>query len=140
MTYDAWYEWYPDYAYDFSGIDISPGDSITVTVTATSKTAGSATIENNTSGQKVSHSFSGEGSEGSLCETNAEWIIEDFEEGSSMVQFADFGTVTFTGASASTGSGTVGVSGATIIDIQQNGKTLTDCSTSGSDGVTCSYV
>lgn len=140
MTYDAWYEWYPDYAYDFSGIDISAGDSITVTVTASSKTAGTAVIENNTSGQKVSHSFSNEASEGSLCETNAEWIIEDFEEGSSQVQFADFGTVTFTGASATSGGSSVGVSGATIIDIQQSGTTLTDCSTSGSSEVTCKYV
>ena len=97
-------------------------------------------IENNTTGKRVSHSFKNEGSLGSLCETNAEWIIEDFEEGSGMVQFADFGTVTFTGASAKTGSGSVGVSGATIIDIEQNSKILTDCSTSGSSGVSCSYV
>ena len=110
-----------------------------MTVTASSKTAGTATIENNSSGQKVSHSFSNEGSEGDLCETNAEWIIEDFEEGSSMVEFADFGTVTFTGASAISGGSSVGLSGATIIDIQQNGNTLTDCSASGSS-VTCKYV
>jgi hypothetical protein len=38
VTYDAWYEWYPDYAYDFSGISISAGDEITVTVTASSLT------------------------------------------------------------------------------------------------------
>jgi hypothetical protein len=25
VSYDAWYEWYPDYAHDFSGIDISTG-------------------------------------------------------------------------------------------------------------------
>jgi hypothetical protein len=140
ITYDAWYEWYPDYAYDFSGIPLSAGDSITVTVTATSKTAGTATIKNNTTGKTVKHSFSNVASVGDLCEYNAEWIVEDFEQGSSMVQFADFGTVTFTGASAKTGSGTVGVSGATIIDIEQNNKVLTNCSTSGSSGVTCSYV
>lgn len=38
VTYDAWYEWYPDYSYDFSGITVSAGDSITVTVVATSTT------------------------------------------------------------------------------------------------------
>ena len=42
----------------------------------------------------VTHTFSGE-SDGSLCEYNAEWIVEDFEEGDSLVEFADFGTVTF---------------------------------------------
>lgn len=140
ITYDAWYEWYPDYAYDFSGISLAAGDSITVTVTATSKTAGTAVIENNTNGDKVTHTFTNEGSEGDLCEYNAEWIVEDFEEGSSLVKFADFGTVTFTGASATDGSGSVGVSGATIIDIEQSSKVLTDCSTSGSSSVTCTYV
>lgn len=30
-SYDAWYEWYPDYAYTFTGITISAGDTITVT-------------------------------------------------------------------------------------------------------------
>lgn len=28
ITYDAWYEWYPDYAYDFSGISIAAGNTI----------------------------------------------------------------------------------------------------------------
>jgi hypothetical protein len=27
-SYDAWYEWYPDYAYDFSGITIAAGNTI----------------------------------------------------------------------------------------------------------------
>jgi len=140
ITYDAWYEWYPDYAYDFSGISMSAGDSITVTVTATSKTGGKATIKNVSTGTTVTHTFSGEGSEGDLCEYNAEWIVEDFEEGSSLVSFADFGTVEFTGASATDGSGTVGTTGATIIDIEQNSKVLTSCSVPSSSEVLCTYV
>lgn len=92
-------------------------------------------IENETTGQRVSHSFSGETD--ALCETNAEWIVEDFSSGGSLVNFADFGTVQFTGASVNGGTG---VSGATIIDIQQNGKVLTDCSTSGSSTVVCEYT
>jgi len=138
-TYDAWYEWYPDYSYDFSGITLAAGNTIKVTVTATSKTGGTAVVENVSTGKTVTHTFSGEGSEGSLCETNAEWIVEDYEEGSSLVPFADFGTVTFTGCSASTGSGTVGTSGATIIDIKQNNKVLTSCSVPSSSEVTCTY-
>ncbi|KAI1097238.1 peptidase A4 family-domain-containing protein [Jackrogersella minutella] len=135
VSYDAWYEWYPDYAYDFSGIPISAGDTITMTVTASSKSAGTAVIENVTTGKSVTHSFSGESD--ALCETNAEWIVEDFESGGSLVSFADFGTVQFTGASVNGGTG---VSGATIIDIQQNSKVLTDCSTSGSSTVVCEYT
>lgn len=137
VSYDAWYEWYPDYAYDFSGISISAGNTIKMTVTATSTGAGSAVIENVSTGKTVTHTFSGESNK--LCETNAEWIVEDFESGNSLVPFANFGTVTFTGASATTSSGSVGVSGATIIDIKQGSTVLTDCSASGSS-VTCSYV
>ncbi|KAI1413065.1 peptidase A4 family-domain-containing protein [Hypoxylon sp. FL1857] len=136
VSYDAWYEWYPDYgAYDFSGIPIKAGDTITVTVTASSSTGGTATVENVTTGKKVSHTFTSQS--GSLCETNAEWIVEDYSSGGSLVSFADFGTVQFTGASVNGGTG---VSGATIIDIQQNGKILTDCSTSGSSTVVCEYT
>ncbi|KAG4438459.1 hypothetical protein IFR05_006069 [Cadophora sp. M221] len=140
ITYDAWYEWYPDYAYDFSGITIAAGDVITVTVTATSKTAGTAIVKNVTTGKSVTHTFSNEASLGSLCEYNAEWIVEDFESGGSLVSFANFGTVAFTGASAVKSGTTVGVTGASIIDIEQGSTILTDCSLVGTSGVTCKYV
>ncbi|TPX19099.1 uncharacterized protein E0L32_011172 [Thyridium curvatum] len=138
VSFDAWYEWYPDYAYTFSGFAVSAGDSIRMTATATSTSAGSVKIENLTTGKSVSHSFSGESD--MLCETNAEWIVEDFSSGGSLVPFANFGTVTFTGASATTGSGTVGVSGAQIFDIKQGNTVHTDCSVSGSSTVTCNLT
>lgn len=131
----AWYEWYPDYAYDFSGISFSAGDVVTVTVTATSTKAGTAVIENTTTGKTVTKSIT---SSAALCEENAEWIVEDYEEGSSLVSFADFGTVTFTNAEATTPSGTVGPSGATLIDIEQD-SVLTSVSTTD-DSVTVTYV
>ncbi|KAI0824360.1 acid proteinase [Trametes gibbosa] len=134
-SFDAWYEWFPDFAHDFSGISLSAGNSITVTVTATSRTGGTATIVNHSTGQQVSHSFSGQPA---LCQENAEWIVEDFEEGGGLVPLANFGTVTFTGASVGTSSGTLSPSGATIIDMRQNGQQLTTVSTSGSS-VTVSY-
>ncbi|KAH8665265.1 peptidase A4 family-domain-containing protein [Tricladium varicosporioides] len=136
-TYDAWY---PDYAYDFSGISLAAGNVVIVTVTASSKTGGTAVIKNTSTGQTVTHTFSNEASLGSLCEYNAEWIIEDFESGGSMVTFANFGTVSFTGASAVKSGNTVGVTGASILDIKQSSTVLTDCSLSGSSGVTCKYV
>jgi len=141
-TYDAWYEWYPDYSYDFSGsIGLAAGDQIKATVHATSKTGGTATLENLNTGESVSHTFSNEGSEGSLCETNAEWIVEDFEEGDSLVAFDNFGTITFTGCSATGSKGTVGTTGATIFDIESSsGKVLTACSVPSSSEVVCSYV
>ncbi|KAH9931533.1 peptidase G1, partial [Fomitopsis serialis] len=137
VSYDgAWYEWYPDYAYDFSGISFSAGDTVKLTVTASSTTSGTAVIENTSTGQTVTQDIT---SSSALCEENAEWIVEDYEEGGSLVPLADFGTVTFTGASAETTSGAVGPSGATLIDIEQNNDVLTSASTS-SDSVTVKYV
>ncbi|OSX62515.1 hypothetical protein POSPLADRAFT_1141136 [Postia placenta MAD-698-R-SB12] len=132
VSYDAWYEWYPDYAYDFSGISISAGDTIKTTVTATSTTSGTAVIENVSTGQTVTQSLT---SSYALCEENAEWIVEDYEENGGLVSFADFGTVTFTDAVATTSSGTQGPSGATLIDIEQNGNVLTSASVSSSEVV-----
>jgi len=137
VSYDAWYEWYPAYAYDFSGITIQAGDVIILTVTATSTKAGTAVIENQTTGQTVSKSLT---SSSALCQENAEWIVEDYEENGSLVTLANFGTVTFTNAEATTSSGsTVGPSGSTIIDIEQNNKVLTSVSTSSS-GAVIEYV
>lgn len=107
-----------------------------VTVTASSTTSGTAVIENLTTGKTVSESIT---SSSALCEQDAEWIVEDYEEGDSLVPFADFGTVTFTSASAGKSSGSSGPSGATIIDIEQNNKVLTSVSTSSS-GVTIKYT
>jgi len=144
VSYDAWYEWFPDYAYYYDGITISAGNQIKMTVVASSTTSGTATIENLSTGQTVSHSFTNEGSEGKLCETNAEWIIEDFAEISSsgqesLVPFANFGTVSFTNAYAIQNGAQVTPAGATIFDIGTSSKPLTSCSGSSS-GVSCSYV
>jgi len=134
--YDAWYEWYPDYAYDFSGISINAGDEIQLTVTAASSTSGTAVIKNLSNGESVSKSLS---SSSALCQTNAEWIVEDYEEGSSLVPFANFGTVTFSGASAGLISGgSVGPSGSQIIDIEQS-SVLTSVTTTA-NSVTVKYV
>ncbi|TRX89670.1 hypothetical protein FHL15_009420 [Xylaria flabelliformis] len=138
VSYDAWYEWYPDYAYDFSGFPVSAGDQVKITVTASSKSAGVATLQNLSTGKSVSHSFSNEKNQ--LCEYDAEWIVEDYESGGALVTFANFDSVTFTGASAVKSGSTVGVSGASILDIKQGSSVLTDCTTSGSSTVTCDYV
>ncbi|KAJ6496336.1 peptidase A4 family-domain-containing protein [Mycena sanguinolenta] len=67
-------------------------------------------------------------------------IVEDFDEGNSLVPFANFGTVTFTSAQATTQSNSVvGPSGAVIIDLEQNNKVLTSVSSSSSF-VTVTYV
>jgi hypothetical protein len=141
VSYDAWYEWFPDYAYDFSGISINTGDVLSISVTSSSSSQGSAVIENLTNGQKVSQSLSAPSSSATLGGQNAEWIVEDFEQNGSLVPFANFGTVKFTGASAGiSGGSSVGTSGADILDIQQNGKVLTSASTPSSSEVDVSYT
>ncbi len=138
VSYSAWYEWFPDYMYTFNDITISAGDTISLTVDASSDVAGTATVQNLSNGQSVSYTWNGD-VQGNLCGTNAEWIVEDFQEGSSLIPFANFGAVTFSNAYAGQNGGSVGPAGATIMDIQQNGQVFT--STSISDGeVTVSYV
>ncbi|KAF2673935.1 acid proteinase [Microthyrium microscopicum] len=136
-SYDAWYEWYPDYSYTFDGFAVNAGDSISMTVTSAGTSGGSAVITNHGTGKTVTHTFTGQ--QGALCNTNAEWIVEDFSSGDSLVPFADFDAVTFTGASAVSNGQTVDVDGSTIVDIRQNNQVLTDCSAGGSS-VTCSYT
>jgi len=67
--------------------------------------------------------------------------VEDFEQNGALVPFTNFGTVVFTGATAGTSSGgSVGIAGATLIDIKQNGKVLTSSSTSGTSQVTVKHT
>ncbi|KAI1128345.1 peptidase A4 family-domain-containing protein [Nemania abortiva] len=135
VTYEGWYEWYPDYSYRFSNFVISGGDTITMTVTATGKNSGSVTLDNKTTGKSVSHTFTNQ--IGNLCQTNAEWIVEDFSQGNSLVPFANFGTVVFTGASV---NGATGLDKAIIYDIKQGNKVFTSCSASSPSSVSCSYI
>jgi hypothetical protein len=57
------------------------------------------------------------------------------------VALSNFGTVVFTGASAGTLAGTtVGISGATIIDIKQGSTVYTDVTINSASQVTVKYV
>ena len=139
-SYDAWYEWYPNYAIDFSNFPLAAGNVISVTVHSTSSSKGTVVMENLTTGKSVSVSVSAPSSSSHLGGQNAEWIVEDFEENGGMVPFADFGTITFTDCMASTPSETLGVSGATIIEIEgANGQVLTDVSLPTSSEVKVVY-
>jgi len=136
VSFDAWSEFFPAPSVDFSGFSIAAGQQIRLTATVTSTTAGTLQIENLTTGKSVSRSVT---SSSRLCQQDAEWIVEDFEEGSSLVPFASFTPVTFTDVSASTSSGGSDTpAGAVLIDLVQNGKTLATASAS-SNSVTVSH-
>ncbi|KAF4628582.1 hypothetical protein G7Y89_g9574 [Cudoniella acicularis] len=129
VTYQAWYEWYPDYAYDFD-LDISAGDVISMYVNATTTTSGSATVENLTTGKSATKEIT---STSALGGENAEWIVEDFEQNNALVAFANFRNVTFSNCVAATSSSSEGVSSATIMDIENTSDQVLTSVTSISD-------
>ena len=116
-SFAAWYEWYPNYAYNFASFPIAAGDVIEMSVVATSPSAGTVTLQNVSSGKSVSKALTAPSSGSTIAGKNAEWIVEDYEEGSSLVPFADFGTVTFTDCTAKTGSETLTLNSASVIEI-----------------------
>ncbi|KAJ7144275.1 peptidase A4 family-domain-containing protein, partial [Mycena epipterygia] len=107
ISVNAWTEVYPNPAVDLS-MGVNAGDTMKLTVTATSTTTGTAVVENMSNGQSSTVGLT----PSPLCLENAEWIVEDVQDGSFLVLFADFGSIAFTDASATTQSGsTVGPSG-----------------------------
>ena len=131
---------------------------ISMYVNATTTTSGSATIENLTTGKtvgflsttlilpplprsdnrQVTKSLT---STSALGGENAEWIVEDFEEGSSLIAFANFGNVTFTDCVAATSESSEGVSTATIMDIENtSNEVLTDTNVISDSSFMVSYT
>lgn len=128
--------------YYFSGFAMKAGDVIEATVNASSTTSGIAILNNLSTGKTVTHTWSSKDTYGTLCGTDAEWIVEDYSENLGLVTFADFGAVSFTGASAVTAAGTIGLDdpGAFIFDMQQESKILTNCSISSRTSVECLWL
>ncbi|KAJ6506133.1 acid proteinase [Mycena vulgaris] len=105
---NAWTEVYPNPGVSMA-MTVNAGDTIKLTVTATSTTTGTAVVENLSNGQSSTVSLT---TPSPMCLENAEWIVEDFQESTFLIPFANFGSITFTDASATTRSGsTVGPSG-----------------------------
>ena len=126
--YDAWYEWFPAVSHDFTGITMQAGDTMQVTCTSSSSSQGVCKIDNLSNKQSVSKTMSAPSASATLGGKNAEWIVEDFEQGSKLVPLAKFGDVTFSNCQATAGGQNVGTNGATVIDIRQGGKIETSVS------------
>ena len=128
-SFSAWYEWFPDYSYNFD-LEVNAGDEISMSVVATTSTSGTALVENLTTGQYSKIALT---SAYALGGQNAEWIVEDFQQSGAQVQLVNFGTVVFTDAVATTSEGlTIGPTGSTILDMRQSGTILTSSSSEGS--------
>jgi hypothetical protein len=136
----AWYEWVPEPAYSLSGITISAGDVISLSVMVLSATSGEVRIENVSNGDTVTQLLT---SNTPLCgpSQTAEWIVEDYTVNGDRVPFANFGTVAFTDtvAAGSEAPGFYSASQGILIDIEQNGQVLTSTTASGFD-VTVTYL
>jgi hypothetical protein len=106
----------------------------------TNGTAGTAWITNETNGDKVVHHF--DGPEVGLCETNAEWIVEDFLASGGLEPFAWFEDVTFVDA-AYTHAGLQkkvdGLMGSTMIELVQDGESKSVCRIIDDNTLTCGY-
>ena len=138
-----WHEWYPDPARDFYEFHISGGDILRLTVVATSNTTGTATIENLTSGEHVSHDMEAP-PDAPVCGRTADWIIEDFFTEDGPAPLLDFGNITIYNTSATGTGAPLTVQGPQIIDLEEedeDGKedVVTDCEIQG-DAVTCQYL
>ncbi|KAL9053238.1 MAG: hypothetical protein Q9162_004905 [Coniocarpon cinnabarinum] len=139
-SYDCWYEWFPNPLTDFDSFTPAAGDVIEVSVAADSPSQGTAVLTNTRTGQSVNQALTAPSANANLGGQNAEWIVEDFSSGGGFVPFANFGNVAITGASATAGSQTVGISGADILDIQQNGKILTTTTIVSDSEVDVKYI
>ncbi|KAJ4392252.1 hypothetical protein N0V93_005877 [Gnomoniopsis smithogilvyi] len=143
VTYTGWYEWWPSSMeyWSASELPVAAGDSIRVTVTATSTTSGVAAVENLTQDRAINHTFTSAEVLSPICQTDAEWIVEDYYENFEFVEFADFGTVEFTDASAVTSAGTIGVADAEVFDIEQDDVGIrTNSSITGSSTLAVSWI
>ncbi|TVY84000.1 Aspergillopepsin-2 [Lachnellula suecica] len=128
--YEAWYEYLPASLVAYSGITVTSGSVVTVTAVKTGTNSGTTSLTSG--GKTVTHTFTGQSSP--LPGTSAEWIVEDFESNGALVPFANFGTVTFTGASALVNgvTETPGGNSGTIIILEQSNTALTSTTVSGS--------
>lgn len=138
-SFTAWYEWFPDVEIYYDDITISAGDTIQVTVVATSTSSGTTTLENLSTGVKRSHTFMND--QNTLCFSTAEWIVEDYTHTvngvKSQMPFVDYGSVKFTNAYAYTDNDTFGISNAKIDNmIDENDNVLSRTTVDGDHELT----
>jgi hypothetical protein len=115
-SYYAWFEMLPQQQTEqvISGMTISPGDSITASVALVSSTASQKSfllsITDNTTGKSYSTTQT---TSASAPAESAEWIVEATTVNGSVATLANFGTATFSAASATIGgfSGPLGSPG-----------------------------
>jgi len=101
-TTSVFYELLPDASEPVGSVSVNPGDLVTASITETGTNLWAIDFTDNTTGQSYSTSVSYDSSNSS-----AEWIEEDPSDGAAEIPLDSFGTVAFTGASATENGGSV---------------------------------
>jgi hypothetical protein len=128
LSDSAWFEWYPQGSIYPGTVPFKAGDTVTVVVSATSKTTGTAKITNVTTGKSVSQSLTNMANP--LCQQNVEWIVEKLSD-----TLPNFGTVKFTNTLATLTSGaTIGSKNADVWQIVDGSGKAHSATTLVSDG------
>ena len=129
--YEAWVETLPQPSHPIK-LAVSPGDSVTVSLTEQSKGTWALDFKNDTSGQEYKQDIPYDSSESS-----AEWVEEAPSGGRMQLPLDDFGTVNFSSASATRNGQQQNIQqlGATSITMKGAGNvTLATPSQIGGDG------
>ncbi|KFY93403.1 hypothetical protein V500_03722 [Pseudogymnoascus sp. VKM F-4518 (FW-2643)] len=135
-----WTEWWKNEMQNYeSGLKFSPGDTLQFTVHATSYTSGTTKVENLGTGQWVSQTFTSENNY-PLCETDAEWILEDWTQGGQPVPLYNWGTISIFDTLAKNSNGQVTAAGSDIVNININGQTLTESRIENDGTVSVTYI
>ncbi|PTB62293.1 concanavalin A-like lectin/glucanase [Trichoderma citrinoviride] len=134
VYYEPWYEWWPDHSSTFpEHLSISPGDVVKATVSATSSTSGFAILENVSTGQLVSKYLT---SAHALGQQNAEWIVENYIMGPAssghLTPLANWSSIVFTDTRASTQKSWLDASNATVVNMSQHRRLITEVTIDGS--------
>ena len=130
-SYYAWWEMYPNPSVQITSMKISPGDSISASVTYGSS-GYTLQIKDNT----TSNSFSTTKT-ATAQRSSAEWIVEAPSSRSGVLPLANFGTATFSAAQATINGTTGAIDNAswqnTSIDMETNSGTVIDQTSALSD-------
>ncbi|KAG9003661.1 hypothetical protein FRB94_002984 [Tulasnella sp. JGI-2019a] len=140
ISYNGFYQWYPNAPVFFTSLTIAAGDTILVNVTTTSPTTGTAVVQNLSNGQTGSVTLSVP--KNPLCRLSAEWIVGSYANTSAAVPLANFGDVDFLNSVATTVSGTTqGPVAGTIFNIvaPATGQVLTQ-TTPTANSVNIQYI
>ncbi|CAM9695182.1 unnamed protein product, partial [Phaeothamnion confervicola] len=108
--YYAWYEMYPNASVRVN-LPVHAGDTITASVTYSAATGLFTMSLKDLSDPAGSNSFSISRSGPALQRSSAEWVVEAPSSNTGVLPLANFGSVTFTNASATIGAATGPING-----------------------------